>query len=82
VIFLVFLLGIALNVASPDVGTTGAGCKDMLPSTLANAMPRFTRDLNLNSGRQEQIEAILFQKQAIRASRRMILRPEEGRAIR
>jgi hypothetical protein len=82
VIFLVFLLGIALNVASPDVGTTGAGCKDMLPSTLANAMPRFTRDLNLNSGQQEQIEAIRFQNRAIRAARRLILRPEEGRLFR
>ena len=60
-VFLVFVLGIALGALGTYVVTTRvlAARPQGVSRTPANTVAMFTRDLNLNPDQQKQIEAIL-----------------------
>ena len=65
-VFLVFVLGIALGGVGMYVLTTRVLAARLQPTQRrpANAMAKFTRDLNLTTDQQKQIEAIFADTRA------------------
>ena len=77
-VFLVFVLGIALGALGTYVVTTRvlAARPQSVSRTPANTVAMFTRDLNLNPDQQKQIEAILSDTRARYAALHDKLDPE------
>jgi Spy/CpxP family protein refolding chaperone len=77
-VFLVFVLGIALGALGTYVVTTRvlAARPQGVSRTPANTVAMFTRDLNLNPDQQKQIEAILSGTRARYAALHDKLDPE------
>jgi len=77
-VFVVFLLGIALGALGTYVVTTRvlAARPQSASRTPANTVAMFTRDLNLNPDQQKQIQAILSDTRARYAALHDKLDPE------